>query len=173
MNTRVLVFLSMLLGIGAVLHYVIPGFIYGMKPDMLLSMMFLGIILFPKAKYVVILSVAAGVISAITTTTVGGQIANMIDKPITGLLFFGLLLLLKNRVNTKFYVPVLTAIGTMISGSLFLTVALYVVGLMEGAFILLFLTVVLPATALNTALMVVVYPIVQNILKRTQPLTVT
>ncbi|WP_164669570.1 tryptophan transporter [Virgibacillus doumboii] len=173
MNTRVLVLLSLLLGIGAVLHYVIPGFIYGMKPDMLLSMMFLGIILFPKAKYVVILSVAAGVISAITTQTVGGQIANMIDKPITGLLFFGLLLLVKNRMNDKLYVPVLTAVGTMISGSIFLTVALYVVGLMEGAFTLLFLTIVLPAAALNTVLMIVVYPIVQNILKRTQPLTVT
>ncbi|MFD1037666.1 tryptophan transporter [Virgibacillus byunsanensis] len=173
MNTRILVLLSLLLGIGAVLHYIIPPFIYGMKPDMLLSMMFLGIILFPKAKYVVVLSIAAGVISALTTQTVGGQIANMIDKPITGLLFFGLVLLVKDRLDIKLSVPVLTAIGTMISGAIFLTVALYIVGLMEGAFMLLFLTVVLPAAALNTVFMIIVYPVVQRILKRSQPIVVT
>ncbi|TFJ93529.1 tryptophan transporter [Lentibacillus salicampi] len=171
MNTRVLVFLSLLLGIGAVLHFIIPPFIYGMKPDMLLSMMFLGIMLFPKAKYVLLLSVGAGIISALTTQTPGGQIANVIDKPITGILFFGLLLLVKDRINVKINVPVLTAVGTMISGSIFLTVALYIVGLMDGAFPILFGTIVLPAAVLNTAFMMLVYPIVQNILKRAQPLT--
>ncbi|TMN23032.1 tryptophan transporter [Lentibacillus cibarius] len=173
MNTRVLVLLSMLLGIGAVLHFIIPPFFYGMKPDMLLSMMFLGIMLFPKPKYVAILSVAAGVISALTTQTAGGQIANMIDKPITGLLFFGLVLLLKDRLSTKINVPVLTAAGTMISGSVFLTVALYIIGLMNGAFPLLFATIVLPAALLNAVFMTVVYPIVQSILKRSQPMTAT
>jgi len=170
-NTRVLVFLSLLLGIGAVLHFIIPPFIYGMKPDMLLSMMFLGIMLFPRAKYVLVLSVAAGVISALTTQTPGGQIANMIDKPITGILFFGLLLLVKDRINVKINVPVLTAIGTIISGSIFITVALFIIGLMEGAFPILFGTIVLPAAALNTVFMILVYPIVQNILKQTQPLS--
>ncbi|MFD1360985.1 tryptophan transporter [Lentibacillus salinarum] len=173
MNTRILVLLSLLLGIGAVLHFVIPPFIYGMKPDMLLSMMFLGIMLFPRAKYVLVVSIAAGVISALTTQTPGGQIANVIDKPITGLVFFALLLLVKDRINVKINVPVLTAIGTMISGSIFLTLALYIIGLMEGAFPLLFATIVLPAAALNTAFMMIVYPIVQNILKQAQPLTTT
>ncbi|GGJ92220.1 putative tryptophan transport protein [Lentibacillus kapialis] len=171
MNTRVLVFMSLLLGIGAVLHFIIPPFIYGMKPDMLLSMMFLGIMLFPKAKYVLILSVAAGIMSALTTQTPGGQIANMIDKPITGILFFGLLLLVKNRINNKINIPVLTAVGTMISGAIFITVALFIIGLMEGAFPILFGTIVLPAAALNTAFMIIVYPIVQNIFKQIQPLS--
>ncbi|GAA0438298.1 tryptophan transporter TrpP [Lentibacillus halophilus] len=170
MNTRVLVLLSLLLGMGAVLHFIVPPFFYGMKPDMLLSMMFLGILLFPRAKYVVVLSVAAGVISALTTQTPGGQIANMIDKPITGILFFGLLLLIKHRMNSKIHVPVLTAAGTMISGAVFLMAALYIIGLMNGAFPLLFATIVLPAAALNTVFMIVIYPIVQSILKRSQPL---
>ncbi|SHG66597.1 tryptophan transporter [Ornithinibacillus halophilus] len=172
MNTRVLVILSLLLGIGAVLHYVIPGFVYGMKPDMLLSMMFLGIILFPKAKYVVLVSIAGGIISALTTTTPGGQIANLIDKPITGILFFALLLIIKEKVNPNISAGVLTAIGTMISGSVFLTVALFFLGLMEGTFLALFVSVVLPAAALNTVLMVIVYPIVQQIMKRSQLATV-
>ena len=46
MNTRTLVLLSLFVGIGAVLHTVIPGFFFGMKPDMMLTMMFLGIMLY-------------------------------------------------------------------------------------------------------------------------------
>lgn len=172
MKTKELVILSLLLGIGAVLHYVIPGFVYGMKPDMLLSMIFLGIILFPKPNYVVTLAIAGGVISALTTQTPGGQIANMIDKPITALLFFGLLLLIKNHMSMKINLPLLTVIGTIISGSVFLTIALYIVGIMEGTFIILFATVVLPAAALNTVFVMMVYPIVQQILKRSQLMTV-
>ncbi|WP_342028008.1 tryptophan transporter [Lentibacillus halodurans] len=60
--------------------------------------------LFPKTKYVLVLSIVAGVISALTTQTPGGH--NMIDKPITGILFFGLLLLVKNRMNNNIHVPV-------------------------------------------------------------------
>ncbi|WP_099157329.1 tryptophan transporter [Virgibacillus ndiopensis] len=173
MNTRILVVLSLLVGIGAVLHTVIPSIIYGVKPDMMLSMMFLGIMLVPRAKYVVILAITTGVISALTTQAPGGQIANMIDKPITALLFFGLFLLVKDRVSNTISAPVLTAIGTIVSGSIFLGSALYIVGLMEGTFTLLFLTAVLPAAALNAIFMAIIYPIVQRIFKRTQPLPIS
>ncbi|WP_188455224.1 tryptophan transporter [Virgibacillus oceani] len=173
MNTRILVVLSLLVGIGAVLHTVVPPIIYGVKPDMLLSMMFLGIMLVPKTKYVVVLAIATGIISALTTQAPGGQIANMIDKPITALLFFGLFLFVKDRIPGKVSAPVLAAIGTIISGSIFLGSALYIVGLMDGAFLALFLTVVLPAAALNTLFMAIIYPIVQRIFKRTQPLPIS
>lgn len=172
MNSRVLIILSLFVGIGAVLHTVVPAILFGMKPDMLLSMMFLGIILFPRLKYVVLLSIVTGIISALTTLAPGGQIANLIDKPITALLFFGLYLLVKNRVKTTISAPVLTAIGTLISGTIFLLSALYIVGLMDGVFTVLFLTVVLPTAAFNTILMIVVYPVVQKIMKRSQPITV-
>ena len=82
MKTKDLVLLSLLVGIGAVLHAVIPPILFGMKPDMLLAMMFLGIILFPKPHHVLLLSVVTGFISALTTGAPGGQIANLIDKPI-------------------------------------------------------------------------------------------
>lgn len=132
MNTRVLIILSLFVGIGAVLHTVVPAILFGMKPDMLLSMMFLGIILFPKLKYVVLLSIVTAILSALTTLAPGGQIANLIDKPITALLFFGLFLLIRNKVNINIGAPVLTALGTIISGSIFLSSALYIVGLMDG-----------------------------------------
>lgn len=172
MNTRILVILSLLVGIGTVLHAFVPPMLFGVKPDMLLSMMFLGILLFPKMKYVLILSIASGIISALTTSAPGGQIANIIDKPITAILFFAMFLLLKNRININISAPVLTAVGTMISGSIFLSVALYILGLMEGGFLALFVGMVLPATVLNTIIMIVVYPIIQSIMKRSKPLTV-
>lgn len=167
MNTRILVILSLLVGIGAVLHAVAPPILFGMRPDMLLAMMFLGIMLFPKTKYVVLLSIVTGVVSALTTTVPGGQLANIIDKPITALIFLGLFLLIKNKVNGNISAPVLTVIGTAISGSIFLFTALYIVGLMEGGFIAMFLAIVMPAAVVNTIVMVVIYPVVQGILKRT------
>ncbi|CDO02735.1 putative tryptophan transport protein [Oceanobacillus picturae] len=171
MNTKVLVILSLLVGIGTVLHTVIPGVFFGVKPDMLLSMMFLGIILFPQPKYVVLLALATGAISALTTQAPGGQIANLIDKPITAMLFLILFLFVKNKVNNKISAPVLTAIGTMISGAIFLSVVLFFLGAMEGGFIAGMLTVVLPAAAVNTLIMIVIYPVVEGILKRSQPIT--
>ena len=65
MNTKKLVVLALLVGMGAVLHTVVPGFFLGMKPDMMLTMMFLGIILFPDKKSVLLLGLATGIISAI------------------------------------------------------------------------------------------------------------
>ncbi|OZU87927.1 tryptophan transporter [Virgibacillus indicus] len=173
MNTRILVILSLLVGIGAVLHAVVPPVIFGVKPDMLLSMMFLGILLFPKFKYVALLAIATGVISALTTSAPGGQIANLIDKPVTALVFLALLLTVGNKVKDTISVPVLTFIGTIISGSIFLSVALFIIGLMEGGFISMFTLAVLPAAVLNTVIMVIVYPVVQRILKRSQPITVS
>src|SRR5699024_287740 len=114
----------------------------------------------------VLLSIVTGVVSALTTTVPGGQLANIIDKPITALIFLGLFLLVKNKVNGNISAPVLTVIGTAISGSIFLLTALYIVGLMEGGFIAMFLTIVVPAAAVNTIVMVVIYPVVQGILKR-------
>ncbi|WP_047982499.1 tryptophan transporter [Ornithinibacillus contaminans] len=172
MNTRVLVILSLLVGIGAALHFVMPS-IYGVTPDMMLAMMFLGIMLFPKFNYVVVLAISTGVLSALATQAPGGQIANIIEKPITAFVFFALFILIKDRVNIKFSAPVLTAIGTLISGSIFLGLALYVIGLMEGVFLLGFVTAVLPAAGLNTILMIIIYPIVQQILKRSRPITVS
>lgn len=174
MNTRILVILSLLVGIGAVLHAVAPPIIFGMKPDMLLAMMFLGIILFPQIKYVMLLSLVTGAISALTTTFPMGQIANMIEKPLTALLFLGLFLLVRENVKATILAPVLTAIGTIISGSLFISIGLFILGaaIPGQGFFTLFIGVVLPTVAFNTILMVVIYPVIQTIIKRAQPIPV-
>ncbi|KAB7704951.1 tryptophan transporter [Bacillus aerolatus] len=165
MNTKSLVSLSLLIGMGAVLHTVMPGLFLGMKPDMMLTMMFLGILLFPNVKSVLLAGLVTGIISGLTTAFPGGLIPNMIDKPVTAFVFYGLFILFikysKNAAGAAF----LTAIGTIVSGVVFLSSALVIVGL-PGPFAALFLTIVLPASVVNAVVMLVIYPIVQSVLKR-------
>jgi hypothetical protein len=167
MNTKTLVALSLMVGIGAVLHTVVPGVILGMKPDLGLTMMFLAIMLFPEKKNVLLVGIVSGLISALTTGFPGGQIPNIIDKPITAFLFFFLLLAVKKLNKPLVKAGVLTAIGTVISGVIFLSSALMLAGLPGGeSFTFFLVTAILPATALNTVLMVIIYPIVASIAKR-------
>jgi len=169
MNTKVLVSLALLVGIGAVLHTVVPPILFGMKPDMMLTMMFLAILLFPSIKNVALVSLTTAVISALTTSFPGGQIANLIDKPITAFVFFALFMLVKKATGIKTPVAAaLTAVGTLVSGTVFLAAAALIVGLPGGNSVMaLVAAVVLPATVVNTIVMVVIYPIVQSVLKRT------
>ncbi|AST90491.1 tryptophan transporter [Sutcliffiella cohnii] len=167
MKTKTLVALALLAAIGTVLHAVVPNFIFGMKPDLSLIMMFIGILLFPERKNVLLIGVVTGFISALTTGFPGGQIPNIIDKPLTAFAFYFLYLALKNFDKPLVRAGILTAVGTIISGTVFLTSALLIVGLPGGAsFTFFFLTVVLPACAMNTVLMVVIYPIITSIAKR-------
>jgi hypothetical protein len=166
MNTKNLVVLSLLAGIGVVLHTVMPAFLT-IKPDMMLAMMFLGIILIPEIKSVLLLSIVTGGLSALTTGFPGGQLPNIIDKPITALVFFGLFLVLRQYRNSIISVAVLTAIGTLVSGSVFLGAAYYIVGL-PSSFTALFAAGVLPAIALNTIIMVILYPVALSVVKRTK-----
>ncbi|MCM3662907.1 tryptophan transporter [Mesobacillus subterraneus] len=165
MNTKNLVALSLLVGMGAVLHAVVPGFFLGMKPDMMLVMMFLGIILFPDKKSVFLVGAVTGLISGLTTTFPGGLVPNIIDKPVTAFVFFGILLALK-KFNFSIYTAAgLTALGTIVSGIVFLGSAYFIVGL-PGPFTALFAAVVLPAAAFNTVFMAILYPVAANIFKR-------
>ncbi|MGN7939332.1 tryptophan transporter [Metabacillus sp. 22489] len=172
MKTRVLVTLSLFAAIGAVLHMVMPPFYNGMKPDMMLIMMFIGIMLFPSLKNVTLLSIVTGILSALTTNFPGGQIPNIIDKLITAFIFYGLFLLVKKHAQNIVVATVLVVIGTIVSGTIFLTSALIIVGLPGGAaFTALFLSVVLPATLFNGAATIIVLPIVQAIFKRSNFIT--
>jgi hypothetical protein len=172
LNTKNLVALSLLVGIGAVLHAVIPGFFLGMKPDMMLTMMFLGIFLFPENKSVLLLGLATGIISAVTTSFPAGQIPNIIDKAVTAFVVFGLFLAFRNAKKSLVAAGTLTAIGTIVSGVVFLGSAYLIAGL-PGPFAALFAAVVLPAAAFNTAAMIILYPIAKSIVQRTKTATTT
>ncbi len=166
MKMRELVSIALLIGMGAVLHAIMPPIFFGMKPDMLLTMMFLAIMLFPGVKNVLLAGAVTGFLSAMTTGFPGGQLPNIIDKFITAFLFYLLFLAAKKLMENR---PVMTSIGlaiagTLISGTIFLLSALLIVGLPGGAtFTPLFLAVVLPAAALNSVLMFFVFPAASSV----------
>ncbi|MGC4377878.1 tryptophan transporter [Fictibacillus sp. Mic-4] len=166
MKTKFLALTGVLLALGFVLHTVMPAFFLGMRPDMLLVMMFLSIILFPNITNVLTASIATGAIAAITTSFPGGQVANMVDKPVTAIIFLSLFLLVSKYKINALSVSLLAAIGTMVSGSVFLLTALLTVGLPgSSSFLALFATVVLPATVLNSAVTVLLFPITKGFQK--------
>jgi len=172
MHTRTLVILSLLVGIGTILHAIVPPILFGMKPDMSLAMMFLGIMMFPKLQYVMLVATVTGFISALTTSFPLGQILNIIEKPITGLIFFALFLLMGNLLQQHLRVAILTAIGTMISGSLFLLIAFLIASIdLEVGFIYLLTVNVIPASIVNTIAVTIIHPVIQNIMKKAKLVT--
>ncbi|MEK4246749.1 tryptophan transporter [Psychrobacillus sp. FSL K6-2684] len=165
MNTKNLVLMSLLVGVGAVLYIIIPGFNGGMKPDFMLTMMFIGILLFPEIKNVFLLGLSTGIISGLFSTFPGGFVPNIIDKLITALVFFGLVILLKKLANKLATAIVLTCIGTLVSGTVFLSTAIFIFN--AGAvFTELFVIVVLPAVLINGIAFFIIYPIVGKLVRR-------
>lgn len=165
MNTRTLVFLALLVGVGTVLHVVIPPTLL-IKPDMMLAMLFLGIALFPDKKNVLLLGIVTGIITALTTGVPGGQIPNMIDKPITAFLFFALYILLTKKYSKLISLTISSIAGTIVSGTIFLG-SLALLFKLPEAFLAMFSLGVLPAAVLNPILLSILFPVVLAILKRT------
>ena len=166
MNARILVILAMFLGMGTVLHFVMPP-IFGVTPDMLLTFMFLGIVLFPDKKNVLLLGIGTGILAALTTAFPMGQIPNLIDKPISAFVFFALFLVLGKKANNPLSIAILGGVMTIVSGVLFLGSAYFLFEL-PGPFVALFASAVLPTALINTVLLFILYPIVKNILLRSK-----
>ncbi|MBK3495959.1 tryptophan transporter [Viridibacillus sp. YIM B01967] len=167
MNTKNLVLMALLVGVGAALYVVIPGFNGGMKPDFMLTMMFIGILLFPGVKEVFLLAVTTGVISGLFSTFPAGFVPNIIDKFVTAFIFYAAVVLLRRFAQKIAVSAVLAGAGTIISGSVFLGSAILIVGA-KIPFTALFLTVVLPAVAINVVAFIIIYPIIINLVKRSK-----
>lgn len=166
MESRKLVFMSLLVAVGAALYLVIPGYNAGMKPDFMLTMMFIGIFLFPEARNVFLLAVTTGVISGLFSTFPGGFIPNVIDKFITAFVIYLVVVTVKKAVTTLLGATVIAGLGTLLSGSIFLSIAIFILGV-KLPFSALFLTVVLPTVLMNGIAFFIIYPIVLQLLKRT------
>ncbi|WP_038112080.1 tryptophan transporter [Tuberibacillus calidus] len=159
-----LILIALFMAIGTVLHAVVPSF--PMKPDLLLSMMFLAIFLLSDRKNFLVIGLVAGLLSGLTTTIPGGFLPNVIDKLITASVIFGIFSLIRNVIPKYVNALVLTALGTVLSGTVFLTSLALIISLPPGtSFLGLFLAIVLPTAAINTVLMAVVFPIAQQIMK--------
>lgn len=161
--------MALLVGVGAALYVVTPGMVNGMKPDFMLTMMFIGILLFPTVKETFLLSLVTGVLSGLFTTFPAGLTPNIIDKAVTGFVFLAAVVVLKKVVSNVAVSAVLVGLGTILSGSVFLSVALFVFNANVGStFAVLFVGVVLPAVAFNVVAFVIIYPIVTKLVKRSK-----
>ncbi len=165
MNLRKMILSSLFLSIGMVLHQMMPPILFGMKPDIMLCMMFIAIALAKDYKTTLIIGLVAGILTAAISTFPGGQIPNVIDKFITANFAYGLLKLMENKLTQQLQMIVTAFFGTLISGTVFLGSAAMLVGL-PGSFTALMLAVVIPATLFNAVGCSVLYNAVILSLKR-------
>lgn len=168
MNVKNITLLSLFVGIGTVLYLIVPGYGGGMKPDFMVLMMCIGILLFKRLQETILISLATGILSGLLSTFPGGFLPNIIDKLVTGLLFLVIVISLKKLANNLFIGALLTGLGTIISGTIFLTAAILIADLNPETFGVLFVTVVLVTGLLNAITFSIIYPIINNILKRTK-----
>lgn len=122
-KTRNLTVSAIFMALGLVLHLMVPGVFFGVKPDFLLSMMFISLMIVGDVKEALLLGVAGGIMSALTTGFPGGQIPNFVEKIITSLVVFYVI----KAMDKNFSIPriiLIFALGTCVSGTLFLSIAL-------------------------------------------------
>ena len=153
MKTKQLVTNSLLLAVGFLLHYVTPAIGLPMQMDISLITLIL-IIAFNKNSFNTCIAsgVATGIFAGLTTKFPMGLIPNIIDKITTAIAVYLLIKLLdKTALHSKIKTIVINAVGTLVSGTVFLVSALLLVGL-PAPFSLLFVTVVVPAIAVNTVI---------------------
>ena len=149
-NTKQLVTNALLLAVGFLLHYVTPA-IGSMQIDFSLITLILVINLSKNHSSTCIASgIATGIFAGLTTKFPLGFVPNLIDKIVTTVVVYLLIRLLdKTALSSKIKAIAVNAVGTLVSGVVFLTSALILVGL-PASFGLLFVTVVLPAIVVNT-----------------------
>jgi len=159
MRTRDLAQAALLVAVAMILRSLTPPLVMGMKPDLTLTMMFIILIIKRDIKLGFLVALATGIFTALTTTFPGGQIPNIVDKLLTFVIVYNLVPVITKFTSKRITAGITTAIGTVISGSLFLGIATLLVGL-PAPFTILFTSVVLPAAALNTAAAVVIFSVV-------------
>ena len=149
-NTRQLVTNALLLAVGFLLHYVTPAIGF-MQIDFSLITLILVINLNKNNLGSCIASgLVAGIFSGMTTKFPLGFVPNLIDKIVTTVVAYLLIKLLdKTALSNKIKSIAVNAVGTLVSGVVFLGSALILVGL-PASFGLLFVTVVIPAIVVNT-----------------------
>ena len=151
-TTKQLVTNALLLAVGFLLHYLTPA-IGSMQIDFSLITLILVITLNRNSFSTCVASgVATGIFSGITSKFPMGMIPNIIDKIVTTIFVYLLIKLLdKTALNSKIKAIAVNAVGTLVSGVVFLVSALLLTGL-PAPFSVLFITVVIPAIVANTVI---------------------
>ena len=151
-NTKQLVTNALLLAVGFLLHYVTPA-IGSMQIDFSLITLILVINLSKNHFSTCIASgIATGIFAGLTTKFPLGLVPNIIDKIVTTIVVYFLIKLLdKTSLQSRIKSIAVNAVGTLVSGVVFLVSALLLTGL-PAPFGLLFVTVVIPTIVVNTVL---------------------
>ena len=152
-KTKQLVTNSLLLAVGFILHYVTPAIGLPMQIDFSLITMILVINLNKNnLGSCIAAGIATGIFSGISTKFPLGFIPNIIDKITTAIVVYLLIRLLdKTTLHSRIKTIVVNAVGTLVSGLVFLASALLFTGL-PAPFFVLFTTVVIPAIIINTVI---------------------
>lgn len=163
MTLKKFVLSSVLLAVGLLLHQISPNFVFGMKPDFLLLMMFVSLAFVEDYKFVFVIGVISGILTALTTTFPGGQIPNFIDKIITAQFVYIFMKIFNIKLDGNKGVMITTFLGTLVSGTVFLLLALLMVGL-PAAFGILYSTVIL-AACINSIGMIFILKMLNRAIK--------
>ena len=150
-TTKQLVTNALLLAVGFILHAVTPVLGLQMQPDFSLITLIL-VITLNKNNFgsCIAAGIATGIFSGVTSKFPMGMIPNIIDKIVTTVVAYLLIRMLdKTALSSKIKSIAVNAVGTLISGTVFLVSALLLVGL-PAPISVLFTTVVIPATIVNT-----------------------
>lgn len=164
MKLRKNIITALLIAIGFIMTQILPGTIGGMKFDLMLSVIFVCILINTEFKNVILTAFLGGVITAMTTTFPGGQIPNLIDKFITCIIVYVIIRLFSKFKTNIISVGIIAFIGTLVSGSVFLASALFIVGL-PAPFKILFMGIVAPTAVANTFVTIFVYKAVNLSMK--------
>lgn len=163
MKTKNLTLSAIFMAFGLVLHLIIPPLIFGVKPDFLLSMMFISLIIVDDIKEALIIGIGGGIMSSLTTNFPGGQIPNFIEKIIVSIIIFHLIKSMKKTSLTTIKILIIFSMGTLLSGLLFLSLALYFTNQMNLFF--LSLPVVLVAVIINSIFGIILNKIYKKVLR--------
>lgn len=157
MNLRKNILIALLLAIGYIMHQIVPGTIGNMKFDLMLSFIFVALFITRDFKSAILTGLLGGIITAITTTFPGGQVANIIDKFITCIVVYILIQVFDRFRFNQISTGIIAFIGTVVSGTVFLSSALILLGQLPAPFPALFAGIVLPTAVTNIFITLIVY----------------
>ena len=164
MNTKKMEANAILIAVGAILHLITPSF-FGMQCDFSLAMLFIIIVFNKDYKTTLVCGIIVGIFAAYTSKLGGMAIVpNIVDKLITCNVMYLILLPLRNNISKINQIALLLPLGTLVSGTIFLTVLMMLSGLPGGmSFEALFMSVVVPTMAINTILGLAIFKTVEKI----------
>lgn len=164
MNTKKMAANAILIAVGAILHLITPSFL-GMQCDFSLAMLFIIMVFNKDYKTTLVCGIIVGIFAAYTSKLGGMAIVpNIVDKLITCNVMYLILIPLRNNISKINQIALLLPLGTLVSGTIFLTVLMMLSGLPGGmSFEALFMSVVMPTMVINTILGLAMFKTVEKI----------